>query len=114
MPIPYDQLKASLLKERESLTVQLGKLKAIASTEAVGYHTHPADDGSAAFDQARDLSIGVNEEHTLQLVEDALKRFGNGTYGLCVVCGREIDAARLEAIPYTPYCLNDASKLEHR
>lgn len=114
MPTPYDQLKASLLKERQELMAQLEKLKAIAATEAVGYHTHPADDGSAAFDQARDLSIGVNEEHILQMVEDALKRFGNGTYGLCSVCGREIDAARLEAIPYTPYCLDDAAKLERR
>jgi RNA polymerase-binding transcription factor DksA len=113
MPIPYDQFKLMLLSERVSLTAQLEKLKAVAITEAVGYHTHPADDGSAAFDQARDLSIEVNEEHTLQLVEDALKRFENGTYGVCVVCGREIGAPRLEAIPYTPYCLDDALKLEH-
>ena len=112
MSTDYKQLKAALLTERESLTMQLEKLKAVAITEAVGYHTHPADDGSAAFDQTRDLSIGLNEEHTLQLVEDALKRFDNGTYGVCVVCGREIGAARLEAIPYTPYCLNDAAKLE--
>jgi RNA polymerase-binding transcription factor DksA len=112
MSTSYQHLKAALLNERQSLMMQLEKLKAVAVAEAVGYHTHPADDGSAAFDQARDLSIGINEEHTLQLVEDALKRFSNGTYGVCVVCGRAIDAARLEAIPYTPYCLNDAAKLE--
>ncbi len=114
MPIPYDQLKAALLAERQELTAQMEKLKAIAATEAVGHHTHPADDGSAAFDQARDLSIGVAEERTLQMVTDALTRLSNGTYGLCLSCGREIDAARLEAIPYTPYCLADAAKLERR
>ena len=58
-----------------------------------------------AFDQARDLAVQVSAEQTLKLVDDALERFDNGTYGLCLDCGQEIDAARLEAIPYAPLCL---------
>ena len=66
------------------------------------------------FDQARDLAVQVNAEQTLKLVNDALARFDNGTYGLCLDCGQEIDAARLEAIPYAPLCLSCQSKREHR
>lgn len=40
-------------------------------------------------------------------VRDALQRIENGTYGRCVDCGRRIDAARLESVPWTPYCLAD-------
>ncbi len=114
MPIPYDRLKKALLDERATLTDQLEQLSPVVKEEGVGYSTHPADDATLAFDQARDLAVQVNAEQTLRLVEDALARFDNGTYGLCVDCGREIDAARLEAIPYAALCLDCQSKLEHR
>jgi len=37
-----------------------------------------------------------------------------GTYGKCVVCGREIEAARLEAIPWASYCMKDQEEEEQR
>jgi DnaK suppressor protein len=112
MPIPYNRLKQALLAEQAALTKELDDLNNTIKEEAVGYSTHPADDGTNAFDQARDLAVQVNAEQTLKLVNDALARFDNGTYGLCVDCGQEIDAARLEAIPYAPLCLSCQSKLE--
>ncbi len=114
MPIPYDRLKQALLAEQIALTKELNDLKNTIKEEAVGYRTHPADEGTNAFDQARDLAVQVNVEHTLTLVDDALARFENGTYGLCLDCGQEIDAARLKAIPYTPLCLSCQSKRERR
>ncbi len=114
MPVPYDRLKQALLTEQTALLKELNDLKNTIKEEAVGYSTHPADDGTNAFDQARDLAVQVNAEHTLQLVDDALARFENGTYGLCLDCGQEIDAARLQAIPYTPFCLDCQSKRERR
>src|SRR5687768_5176562 len=38
-------------------------------------------------------------------VEHALLRMDDGTYGVCERCGGPIAAARLEAIPYTRYCV---------
>jgi len=114
MPIPYDRLRKALLTEQASLTKELNELRSTIKEEGVGYSTHPADEGTNAFDQARDLAVQVNAEHTLKLVNDALERLENGTFGLCVDCGQEIDAARLEAIPYTPVCLDCQAKREHR
>ena len=114
MPIPYDRLKQALLAEQAALTKELAELQSTIKEEGVGYSTHPADDGTNAFDQARDLAVQVSAEQTLKLVDDALVRFDNGTYGLCLDCGQEIDAARLEAIPYAPLCLSCQSKREHR
>jgi DnaK suppressor protein len=114
MPIPYDRLKNALLTERAALTVEVEQLNNVIKEEGVGYSTHPADDGTLAFDQARDLAVQTNAQHTLQMIEDALARVENGTYGLCVDCGIEIDAARLEAIPYAALCLKCQSKREHR
>jgi DnaK suppressor protein len=114
MPIPYERLRHALLTEKVELARQLEELKPIVREEGVGYSTHPADDGSLAFDQARDLAVQVNAQQTLRLVEDALARLENGTYGLCVDCGEEIDAARLKALPYTPLCLKCQQKRENR
>ena len=114
MPIPYDRLKQALLAEQAALTKELAELQSTIKEEGVGYSTHPADDGTNAFDQARDLAVQVNAEQTLKLVDDALARFENGTYGLCLDCSQEIDAARLEAIPYAALCLSCQSKRERR
>jgi DnaK suppressor protein len=114
MPVAYDQLKQALLAEQATLTRELAELQSTIKEEGVGYSTHPADEGTAAFDQARDLAVQVTAEQTLKWVNDALARFNNGTYGLCLDCGQEIDAARLEAIPYAPLCLSCQAKLEKR
>jgi DnaK suppressor protein len=47
---------------------------------------------------------------TLKQVRDALRRIDQGTFGKCIDCGRPIEPARLEAIPWTPYCLADERK----
>jgi DnaK suppressor protein len=43
-------------------------------------------------------------------VQDAFHRIEDGTYGKCNACGRQIEAARLEAIPWAQYCLEDQEK----
>lgn len=113
MPIPYAELKQALLHTQAAMAQELDSLNNTIKEESVGYGTHPADDGTHAFDQERDLSMQLDTEKKLQLVRDALARLDNGTYGLCLDCGQEIDAARLEAIPYAPFCLNCQAKREH-
>ena len=58
------------------------------------------------------LQSGSADSETLVQVEDALRRIEEGSYGKCVICGKPIEPARLEAIPWTPYCLADQQKLE--
>lgn len=62
--------------------------------------------------EGRDTLLRHNDAdfHELQDVRDALKRLDDGTFGKCVDCGREIPAARLAAIPWTAYCLEDQEK----
>ena len=43
-------------------------------------------------------------------VENALQAIKDGTYGICEVCGKEIQVERLEAIPYATVCIEDAKK----
>ena len=54
------------------------------------------------------------EHGLLRNVEAALKRIGEGTFGECVSCGTEINAKRLEAVPWARYCIDCQEKLERR
>jgi DnaK suppressor protein len=48
----------------------------------------------------------------LQVVGEALKRIREGTFGECAACGGSISSKRLEAIPWTRYCVLCQEKLE--
>ncbi len=48
----------------------------------------------------------------LRLIEAALKRIANGSYGKCIGCGDDIPNRRLEALPWTQFCLRCQGELE--
>jgi DnaK suppressor protein len=62
--------------------------------------------------RARTFAEGELDATVLQQVLDALKRIDDGTYGRCVVDGGPIGPQRLDAVPWTPYCLKHQSQLE--
>jgi len=49
----------------------------------------------------------------LAAIDAALARMDEGSYGRCQTCGREIDEARLAAIPWATQCI-DCKRLEER
>lgn len=54
-------------------------------------------------------ALGNSELLELRRIDAALDRVKAGTYGECVKCGEEISAARLAAVPDTPFCNTCAS-----
>ena len=52
------------------------------------------------------------ESKNLKQVRDALKRIDNGTFGKCLADGKQIPEKRLNAIPWTPYCVKHEKELE--
>lgn len=79
-----------------------------------GYTNHQADDATAVFDQTVNATTIKAVRSRLRDIQTALAKFDDGTYGVCEVCGNEIDIARLEAIPYTPVCLRCAETREYQ
>jgi len=73
---------------------------------------HPADIGTDNFDVELDLDLLENEAQLLVEVEDALARIEEGTFGFCENCHQEIPRRRLEALPYTRYCIRCAKLLQ--
>ena len=48
----------------------------------------------------------------LQLVNEALERLKNGSYGVCVACHEEVQVKRLEAVPWARHCIECQEKQE--
>ena len=54
----------------------------------------------------RDAILVVMKTQEMAGIEHALKKFEEGTYGLCDSCGQPIAPERLEALPQASLCLN--------
>lgn len=105
--------KRRLEKEHKRLLKAI-RQQEISGEEHAGYSNHIADDATGVFEQAKSLALRQNLERLLREVEDALRRFKQGTYGVCEQCGEIIDPARLEALPHAVLCIECKKRLESR
>ena len=81
-------------------------------SEASAFGMHQADAGSDAYDRDFALNLLSQEQDALYEIEEALKRVGTGSYGICELCNKPIPHARLEAIPFARFTVDCQSKLE--
>jgi DnaK suppressor protein len=49
-----------------------------------------------------------------RLVDGALREIREGTFGVCAQCGDDIPVNRLEAVPWSPYCVSCQERAEER
>jgi DnaK suppressor protein len=118
--IDVDAFRVRLLEERErlvnaarylhrpetaSMEDELGELSSGGSGD-----NHLADMATVTYDRELDQGLEEGVQHTLQQVDAALRRIEDGSYGLCESCGKSIAPARLEAIPWTTRCIDDARR----
>jgi RNA polymerase-binding transcription factor DksA len=77
----------------------------------------PVDRGDDAVrDTLIDTSLEVGEidTHQREEINDALLRIELGDYGVCEACGEPIALERLEAVPWTRFCSEDAERRDVR
>jgi RNA polymerase-binding protein DksA len=70
-----------------------------------GYTSHMADQGTDAMEREKAFLFLSREEKYLQQINQALQRIELGEYGICRVCGKEIDIKRMEVVPTTRICV---------
>jgi RNA polymerase-binding protein DksA len=74
----------------------------------------PVGEHDRGTSEAVDKEIEVEhaEEEIHRNLNAALERIEQGTYGTCERCNGRIPDERLDAIPYTPYCVDCERDLE--
>ena len=56
--------------------------------------------------------LGNRDKLQLDMIESAISRIKNGTYGICASCSKMISKDRLDAIPYAALCIQCKQKAE--
>jgi RNA polymerase-binding transcription factor DksA len=113
MTVDIDAARRLLDEERAKLVHQLDELGANEDGDLrndLDFGEGFAD--AAAITAKRTEVLGLVEtiKAHLDLVDEALARVEEGTYGTCRRCGADISAARLEARPASLLCVDCASK----
>lgn len=105
-----------LRKHLERLRIDLRKSVDRAKTE--GQATvkedvdHIADLAERAYTKESLFGQSQYARALLRMVEEALARIREGSFGLCAACGNGINQKRLEAVPWARYCIDCQQRLE--
>ena len=100
--VDLEAIRRALLEERARLVDEIGE--AIVAPGQITYGSQAAA-ASQVFTQQRDLALQDRSDHQLELVDEALARLDDGTYGRCIRCGEQIAPDRLEALPWAARCI---------
>ena len=111
--------KKSLENMREILVQRRAALRQALAGDDSLLKELSQNSGGDEIDFALDCSHGEIssqlaevESRELAYIENALKRFGDNTYGKCEACKSNIPLARLQALPYATFCINCKLKAE--
>jgi DnaK suppressor protein len=92
--------------------------QAVANTVEQALASNPddtrdvADQAVAGYQKELLFTQGTVRSAQLRLVRQALVRLADGTFGDCIRCYQAIGAKRIEALPWTPYCIDCQERIE--
>ncbi len=107
-----DEFRKRLILLRQEALGQSATLKTTA-LEQTDDHGSEDDDGSDAFLRLQDLRQVDNRNKTIQMIDEALARIGDGSYGVCEVCGQLIRKPRLLNLPFVKTCMECQTAMEN-
>jgi DnaK suppressor protein len=87
---------------RKKLAGELANLREFKAVDSIG------DSADVAFETGSDemaSQLAELDARELNQIERALARLKQGTYGICEGCQRKIPVSRLNALPYTTFCI---------
>jgi RNA polymerase-binding transcription factor len=104
-----DMEKAQITKFETILKTKREELrKSQAQEEKQEEYDFGRDEGDRAnFSQSKEMAFRqkAQDRGLLMMVESAISRIEDGSFGICINCGQEITLARLNAVPWSRYCI---------
>ena len=114
MNAKYKRLRSRLQSDCQHLTEELERMGDAVHKIEERREGSPfgkrEEEATEAFELEKRLVFEKRLRDQLAGVEHALKKFEEGTYGRCDVCGQPIDLDRLEALPQASLCLSCKTK----
>jgi DnaK suppressor protein len=101
-----EKFRAKLLAARDEILSQYERDVRQGQESAEEASQDIVDRATSSYNREFMFSLSGNERETLIQIERALERLGDGTYYDCDNCGQPIARKRLEAVPWTHYCID--------
>ena len=101
----YEAIQAQLEQRLAALRTRRASLKQDAT------QSHSNDSAEQAQERENDEvvdAIATETNVSIRIIQAALERIEDGTYGSCEACGEPIGEARLAAIPEATTCVSCA------
>jgi DnaK suppressor protein len=112
-PSPYQIHEDALLKKQKELVDSYQRDKAAGNAQPDDGIQDLADKAASAYSKELNFSLSDGERNLLMLIDEALVRVKGGTYAVCTNCGQTIGEKRLQAVPWTPFCI-DCQELQEK
>lgn len=101
-----EKYRRALVEKKDSLSQEMLKNKDAGQENSEENTQDIADKASSSYTKEFLFSLSDSERLLVQQIEQALARIEDGNYGLCTNCGNPIPEKRLDAVPWTPYCVD--------
>jgi DnaK suppressor protein len=106
------EFRALLLRKKESIVRKLSELTNESKEMETNIAQDVVDKAETSYTKEFLLSLSDADREQLLLVDEALRRLDRNEFGICQFCQQEIGRKRLEALPWTPYCIDCQEKAE--
>ena len=110
---PWQQYEDALRKKQQELFDSFDRDKAASNAQPDDGIQDLADKAASAYSKELNFSLSDAERQLLMLIEEAFNRMKNGAYGVCSNCSATIGEKRLQAVPWTPFCI-DCQELQEK
>ena len=110
---PYQMQEDALRSKQRELLLSYERDKAAGNQTPDDGIQDLADKAASAYSKELNFSLSDTERNLLMQIEEAFNRMKDGSYGTCTNCGAEIGEKRLQAVPWTPFCI-DCQELQEK
>jgi len=104
--------RKSLLAQKEKIVKKISEFYSESKEVEPDIAQDVVDKAESSYTKEFLLSLSHAEREQLRLIDEALRRLETPDFGICQMCGQPIGKKRLDALPWTPYCINCQQKKE--
>jgi DnaK suppressor protein len=107
-----DVYKKKLVARRSEIVRKLSEFRNESKEVETDIAQDVADKAESSYTKEFLLSLSDAEREQLFQIDAALKRIERKEFGSCQMCQKEINKKRINALPWTPYCIECQEKSE--
>jgi len=107
-----ERYQKKLLEKKKEISHKMSETFNESKEVDSGIAQDVVDKAESSYTKEFLLSLSDSERKQLFLVDGALKRIEKKEFGNCQNCGKKIEKKRLNAVPWTPHCIECQKKEE--